>query len=268
MTPGDAEKVRTFTRAVEGWQHNADFRRIALEYSILSHDAMQVRWLGIPATRIMMGLRSIPGLPPSLAVAPTSQLHYDNFTRGPLSAYLHLSGEQGTADIIWPIETMARSPCANDEEIARFIHRTIELDPPVRVDAGAAACFRALLADTQARRPFAIRVKTDALMYPAIGHIAAQLNIPADPRRQTPAQQRLVLDRLDEQVKSGDLELWRTKQLNDFSSGVWAQCFGRTYNWILVPMLWLRAVAQMVGMLLVGSWLLSRPIRGRHRHRQ
>ena len=261
ISPTDANKVRTFTQAVPEWQHNADFRRIAVEYSILSNEAMQVRWLGMSATRVMMALRSIPGLPPSIAVAPTSRLHYDNFTRGPLSAYLHLSGEQGTADIIGPIEGFAQRPDPTDADIARFIRETIQLDPPVTIDAGAAASFRKLLAETQAQRPFAIRAKTDTLMQPAIARTAARLGIPADPRQQTPSHQQAVLDRLDAEVKAMDPELWRTKQLNDFSSGIWAQCFGRTYNWILVPLLLIRRTAQVVGALLVVALLMARPAR-------
>ena len=258
VSPEDSNKVRTFTRAVPGWQRDADFRRIAAEYSILSHDAMRVRWMGISATRIMMALRSIPGLPPSVAVASTSQLHYDNFTRGPLSAYLHLSGEQGTADIIGPIEGFAQHGDPTDAEIAEFVGRTIQLEPPVLMDAGAADAFRALLGDTQAGRPFVIRAKTDSLMQPAIARVAARLGIPADPRQQTAGQQRAVLDRLDAQVKAMDPELWRTKQLNDFSSGIWAQCFGRIYNMALVPLLWIRRIAQIAGITLLIILLLRR----------
>jgi hypothetical protein len=72
-----------------------------------------------------------------------------------------------------------------------------------------------------------------------------------------------VLNRLDAGVKTMNPELWRTKQLNDFSSGIWAQCFGRTYNWILIPLLWIRRVAQVVGALLVVALLLTRPARRR-----
>lgn len=263
ISPTDANKVRTFTQAVPQWQRHADFRRIAVAYSILSNEAMQVQWMGMSATRIMMALRSIPGLPPSVAVAPTSQRHYDNFTRGPLSAYLHLSGEQGTADIIGPIEGFATRVNPTDADIASFVHQTIQLDPPVNIDAGGAESFRNLLAETQAQRPFAIRAKTDTLMQPAIARIATRLGIPADPHHQTPTQQRAVLIRLDAEVKAMDPELWRTKQLNDFSSGIWAQCFGRTYNWILVPLLWIRRTAQVIGALLVVAMLMARPARWR-----
>src|SRR5512133_2549811 len=71
---GSSRLVR-FREAVASWPAK-DFRDITAEYSILGHAAMRSGLVGIPAGRVVMTLRSIPGLPPELAVNPTSALHY------------------------------------------------------------------------------------------------------------------------------------------------------------------------------------------------
>src|SRR5688572_1071334 len=108
----DAEKMRVFADAVERWQHNPDFRKVQVEYVELGSTAMNTKACFVNTTAGIMWLRSIPGLPPHLAVNPTSQSHYDNFTRGPLSAYLHLTDETGggLADTIKMIKYVTRNP--------------------------------------------------------------------------------------------------------------------------------------------------------------
>src|SRR5262245_5408346 len=90
----DAHRFNDFCNGVDRWQVGPDFRNVAYEYVRLSHAAMNATPCGVHSTAVIMGLRSIPGLGPEYAVSPTSQAHYDDFTRGELSAYLHLCGEQ------------------------------------------------------------------------------------------------------------------------------------------------------------------------------
>src|SRR4051794_36277639 len=94
----DAAALRSFAEAANRWQSNPDFRTVQREYVDKGVTAMRVRLLGVPARRVVMSFRAIPGLPPSLSVNPTSAAHYRAFSAGPLSAYLHLVGEQGLND--------------------------------------------------------------------------------------------------------------------------------------------------------------------------
>src|SRR5688572_22867852 len=108
MGPGDTRRVRAFGDAVRGWQVNPDYRAVSAEYVRLGVDAMQARVCGLSAGTLVMGFRSIPKLPAHLAVNDTSAAHYEAFSRGEASAYLHLAGEQGFADGVDLIERLAR----------------------------------------------------------------------------------------------------------------------------------------------------------------
>src|SRR5438046_1090017 len=72
----DCEKMRVFAEAVERWQHNPDFRKVQVEYVEMGNEAMRTRCAFINATRGMMWLRSLPGLPEHLRVNDTSLAHY------------------------------------------------------------------------------------------------------------------------------------------------------------------------------------------------
>src|SRR5438105_1472766 len=103
---GDDEAAfRSFTEAARRWQVNPEFRSVAMDYSIRGSRAMRTHPMLISSSRMIMALRSVPSLPPRYAINPTSRLHYENFTRGPLSAYLHLSGEQSMPDYLGIFES-------------------------------------------------------------------------------------------------------------------------------------------------------------------
>jgi len=73
----------------------------------------------------------------------------------------------------------------------------------------------------------------------------------------TPDQQQAVLLRLNDYVKQHDYQLWRTKQLNDFCCGVWAQVYGPHYHLIIGPTLALRKIGTW-GLVLMLIWGLLR----------
>src|SRR4051812_40388263 len=100
VSPGDRAVLREFAAAVTRGERNPDFRAVQREYVDLGTRAMQARWCGLRARTIVMGFRSMPGLPKALATSNGSAAHYDAFSRGQLSAYLHLSGEQDAEDAV------------------------------------------------------------------------------------------------------------------------------------------------------------------------
>src|SRR5438445_5678861 len=133
ITPGDAQRMIAFDRAVERWRVNPDFRAVTFEYVDLGSSAMQMRICGIRAKTAIMWFRRIPGLPKSIAVNVTSQSHYDDFAAGPWPAYFHLSAEQDVPSGIALIEKLGPEP--SDEQIREMLrgfHRPV----PIATDAG------------------------------------------------------------------------------------------------------------------------------------
>jgi len=155
MPPGDAVKMRLFSDAVERWQHNPDFRKVQVEYVELGSDAMRTRTAFVETTKGIMWLRSIPGLPEHLRVNDTSLRHYTNFTRGPLSAYLHLTTEQGVADTLKMLTALGMKANPTDEDIREFLEQ-YKLYSPVAKDAGAVQSVRSLLRDIDPGRGFEV----------------------------------------------------------------------------------------------------------------
>src|SRR5688572_6914446 len=138
---GDVQRLRAFADAVRRWQANPDFRHVQREYVTLGVEAMRGRWLAVSAERIVIGFRSLPGLPLYLAVNESSAAHYRAFSTGELSAYLHLSGEQGVAGGVAMIEHLARRDPPTDAEIAAFLE-SFKLPVRIVTDAGAIAGVR------------------------------------------------------------------------------------------------------------------------------
>src|SRR5579871_2675243 len=93
LSAHDETALRSFSEAVDRWQVNPEFRAVAMDYSIRGSAAMRTSFLWMPAKRVIIALRSIPMIPKRYAVNPTSRQHYEDFSRGPLSAYLHLCSE-------------------------------------------------------------------------------------------------------------------------------------------------------------------------------
>ncbi len=71
------------------------------------------------------------------------------------------------------------------------------MDFPVVKDRGAIHSAAALIADTDARRPFLIRANVGPLLQSDIAGLAGDMGMPADPRQMNPAEQETVLYRLD-----------------------------------------------------------------------
>lgn len=272
----DAEcaKYRVFADAVERWQSRPDFRRIARDYCILSSDGLRTRPLGVSGPKLIMSLRSLPFLPPSLAASSTSHIHYDHFARGPLSAYLYLSQEQGMEVYAGYFEEFAKRPNLTDADLAGFLSQ-FSVGSPIPVDDEALASVRRLLADIgpaplqeQGRinlvrlAPYVARTAADLgfVTSPDLMTSEQQADIPL---QLTPEQQKQVFDHLDDEMKRDGRELWRTKQISDFLAGVWAQGYGPTYSALIKPTLKLHAIgryavpvafAGLIGMAGVRRW--------------
>jgi hypothetical protein len=223
-----------FDESVDRWQANPEFRTVAVDYAISGSRAMRTRPLFIAAKTTIMALRSAPGLPAKYAVNPTSREHYEDFTRGPLSAYLHLCSEQDVPDMVGVIETAGRHQTPDD---LRSVLDGYHMDFPVTHDAGALASVAQMLKDADAGKPFTIRTNIGPLLAGPIAQIAAEIHVPARPQEMTADEQGTVLDRLDPYLKAHDTQLWRTKQVSDFCGGVWAQVFSPPYRMVMSPIL-------------------------------
>jgi hypothetical protein len=254
LTPADARRLRAFDDAVLRWQHDPDFRAVAGEYVRLGADAMRARFCGLSASRVVLGFRSLPRLPRSLAVSSTSESHYEDFSRGELSAYLHLCDEQGVEDFLPAIERLLAVGLdpAGDEPILAFL-RSFRMPVPVASDAGAVRSVRAMLSDVAAAAPspeFTVSTRLARPLRVVAGRIATSLGAPADPHEMTADQQARILERLDAQVRAEDPQLWRTKQVSDLLAGVWAQGYGQIYSAGIVWLFRVRLAAR-VGLCVV-----------------
>jgi hypothetical protein len=250
----DAEKMRKFAQAVDQWQTNPDFRKVQVEYAEMGSDAMRSKVAFFPSKKMVMWLRSLPGLPPHLKVNDTSFVHYENFTRGPLSAYMHLTTEQGLTDTLNMLMYLGAKPDLNDDDIRNFL-KSYKLHNPVVSDAGAVMSVRSLINDVNAGTKFPVSGNVADKLKAHIATIAGQMNYPTDIREMTPEQQNKVWAALDGEVKETDYELWRTKQVNDWLNGVWAQVYGTMYSGAIYPLLKIRAASQVAGPVMLAGWI-------------
>ena len=233
----DVQRLNAFGDAVRRWQTDPDFRAVQREYVTLGVESMRGRWLAVPAERIVLGFRSLPGLPIYLSVNESSAAHYRAFSTGEMSAYLHLTSEQGVAAALGMLEDLGRRDSLSDGEIVSFLSG-FKLPVPVTTDSGAIASVRRLLADTQhPPRAFTIR-----------GDVAAQLrrHVDANVDRMTRAEQAAAMNAFDATIRAADPELWRTKQVSDFLGGIWAQGYGPIYLDGIEWLLRIRAAARVV----------------------
>jgi hypothetical protein len=258
----DVASIRFFDEGVDRWQTNPEFRAVAIDYCIRGSQAMSIHPAMIPAERIIMAIRSIPGLPREFAVNPTSELHYRNFTRGPLCAYMHLCAEQDLPDYVPLVEALGKKKAAAPVDERAFLE-AFKMDFGVTKDAGALQSVESLIRDADASRPFAIRQNIPGLLVPHIAAIAQELHFPANPADMTIDQQQAVLERLDDYVRAHDPELWRTKQVSDFCGGIWAQVFGPPYTILLHPALKIHRASEYVLMTFIVI-LMARFLRSRN----
>jgi hypothetical protein len=250
----EAAKMRQFADSVERWQTNPEFRRVQIEYVEMGSDAMRSRLAFVPGTKAVIFLRSLPGLPEHLRVNDTSYAHYTNFTRGPLSAYMHLTREQGLGDTLKMLKALGSKDAPTDDDVREFL-RQYKLHYPVVTDAGAVASVRALLNDVDAGRSFAVQDGVAERLVPHIAEVAKGLGYPTDVKEMTPDAQLEVWHMLDAQIRDTDYELWRTKQVNDWLNGVWAQVYGTMYSGLINPVLTLREFGRFGGPIMLMSWI-------------
>jgi hypothetical protein len=245
ITPGDWEKVNAFDRAVARWQKNPDFRAVTFEYAELGSRAMQTRWCGLRAKTAVMWFRKIPGLPDSIAANTTSQSHYDDFAAGPWPAYFHLCGEQDIGTGIAMIEKLGSDP--SDEQIRQMLSG-FKLPVPTATDLGAVLSVRSLIEDVKPDQPFVIRTRPFG---PEKIHEAEGYSFD---------QHILLLRTLDKQLRQKNPELWRTKQVNDFLSGIWAQGYGQMYADAIHAVRFARNGGRIIvaAMLLTGTMMVAK----------
>jgi hypothetical protein len=254
----DYAKLATFTNSVQQWQSDTDFRVVASQYCTRGSDAMRSTPMGLTAARWIIAIRSIPGLPKQFAVNDTSRAHYENFSKGPLSAYLHLCteveirGENPDSGYIGEIEARfgnRRDPklgAVTNDELQKWLQGQ-HWDFPVTSDRGAVQSVRSMLEDSQASKGFTVRDRhIDGLIRPHIAALARELHFPENPDEMTVEQQYAIWDRLDGYIRIHDHELWRTKQLSDFVGGIWGQVFSPPYTLLLSPYLQVVAVSRWV----------------------
>jgi hypothetical protein len=255
ITPADETSVRNFNASAERWQVGPEFRTVTMEYCNDSARALLARPFGLSPSTVVLAARSVPGLPKRLAVNPTSQLHYQRFSKGALCAYLHLCGELDVAMFAKSLEDVTAGQVDEPSQGKQFLE-SFHMDEPVVIDAGAIASAVSLSHDID-HRPLTIRENIAPLLQPHIGAVARSLGAPENVDDMSPLQQRMVLDRLDSAVRHADPELWRTKQLSDFCGGVWAQVFGPDYALVITPILMLH---QLAGILLAGMvlWMVAK----------
>ncbi|MDB5296322.1 MAG: hypothetical protein JWO31_2305 [Phycisphaerales bacterium] len=243
----DLGRLQAFVDSVDNWQRNSEFRQVTTQYVTRSSDALRTHPYRILAADWIVWIRSQSFVKKEFAINPTSRVHYANFSKGPLSAYLHLCteidllSEDGTGGYLGEFEgkfgKSAGGPTAAD---ASAWLAGMKWDFPVVSDAGAAQSVRSAVADARPDKPFTVRVRhIDDALRPHIAAVAADLGAPADPAAMTADQQYAVFDRLDARVRQDDPELWRTKQVSDFVGGIWGQVFSKPYLVLLSPYLML-----------------------------
>jgi hypothetical protein len=261
LSSADDSAFRSFQEAAVRWQANPEFRAITLEYCIRGSRGLRTRPLFMEARHLILAIRSLPvGVPKEFAVNETSHFHYDNFTRGPLSGYLYLCSEQQVGQYAEIFESIGQRPSISPAD-ERELLAMFRMDFPVVSDAGALQSVGTVLNDSQANRRFTIRQPIGKSLLPYIADLARQLDIPQDVTRESPDQQQAILDRLDGYIKAHDLELWRTKQVSDFCSGIWAQVYSPAYCWILGPLILIRQVCKwtlIIGLIAVLAMSLRR----------
>jgi hypothetical protein len=250
----DAEKLREFSDSVEHWQHNPDFRQVQIEYVEQGSDAMRTKTAFVDTTRAILWLRSIPGLPDDLKINDTSLAHYTSFAKGPLSAYMRLTGEQGMADTLKMLRDLASREKISDADVREFLSQ-YKMPRPIIADAGAVESVRSLCNDVDPTRTFVVQKDVGALLIPHIATVAKQLGCPPDINKMNPDEQREVWDMLDSEIHETDYELWRSKQVNDWLNGVWAQVYGTMYSGLINPTMTVREVGRVGGPMMLMAWV-------------
>jgi hypothetical protein len=124
----------------------------------------------------------------------------------------------------------------------------------VVADTGAVMSVRSLINDVNAGSKFAVNGNVAGKMTDHIAAVAARMGYPAKITDMTPEQQAAVWAALDGEVRETDYELWRTKQVNDWLNGVWAQVYGTMYSGAIYPLLQLRTACRVIGPSLLLAW--------------
>ena len=256
VSPDDEAALRTFETAAVRWQHDPEYRSLAVEYCILADRALRARAFFVSGPTLVLTARSLPFAPHRYAVNATSRRHYGRFSGGPLVAYLFFCGEQSVDQFVGILEAVGKWERPTDADLLRFLD-AFHMEYPVCTDAGARQSVATLIRDTHSDEAFRVRKDVGDLLRGHARVLAQELGFPSEPDQMTPEQQLAVLLRLDDYVKQHDYQLWRTKQLNDFCCGVWGQVYAPHYHVIIGPVLALRQVGTW-GLVIMLVWTMFR----------
>ncbi len=252
ISPDDEASMRTFDEAGPRWQHDPEYRSLAVEYCILADRALRAKPFLVSGPTLVLTARSLPFAPHRYAVNASSQRHYSRFSGGPLVAYLFFCGEQSVDQFVGILEEIGHTRQPGDADLLRFLE-AFHMEYPVCTDAGARQSVATLVRDTRSDEHFRIRKDVGDLLRVHARALARQLAFPQEPDQMSPDQQLAVLLRLDDYVKQHDYQLWRTKQLNDFCCGIWAQVYAPHYHVIIGPVLAIRPVGTW-GLVVMLLW--------------
>ncbi|HMO26877.1 MAG TPA: hypothetical protein PKB10_11465 [Tepidisphaeraceae bacterium] len=261
ISPRDYHMMRAFADDVRRWDHACDFRVVCFEYSERGSAATAATLAWVPVGKWVLWLRSLPGLPRAWAATETSAGHYHDFIDGPLTAYLHMADVQGVRDVIPVWQDLARTPDLSHDHLRAAI-AGILLDRPPTTNDSAVRSLGTLLDDIDAAG--APMTHLDPPGVAIRSHLPALLDqLGIDRRRAsslTVSEQTCVLYALDDHIRAVDPELWRTKQVADFLSGVWGQSYGHEYLILIDPLTLARPIGQALlpVLLLIGIVLRVR----------
>lgn len=261
ISPRGYHVMRSFADDVRRWDQACDFRVVCFEYSERGSAATAATLAWVPVGKWVLWLRSLPGLPKAWAANETSAGHYRDFIDGPLTAYLHMADVQGVRDVIPAWQSLARTPDLSHNHLRDAI-AGIQLDRPPTTNDSAVASLGTMLDDIDAAgAPMTHLDPPGPAMRAHLPSLLESLGI--DPQRVgalTVPEQTRVLYALDDHIRSVDPQLWRTKQVADFLSGVWGQSYGHEYLILIDPLTIVRPIAQALlpALILLGIVLRLR----------
>jgi hypothetical protein len=197
-----------------------------------------------------------------LRAVGTSEEHYREFAKGPLSSYIHLIGEQDIPAAAKSIEDIGKkSPTVSDADALAFLESFHLRANVIATDAGAIKSVQSVLREIDSTKPLEIQTDPRQHLMPHIAAVAKMARMPTTPDAMTPRQQEAVYFNLDEEIRQTDYPLWRTKQVVDLLCGIWGQAYGQTYVEVIQPALtvrmWARDTVRLL-LLLPIVWLARR----------
>ncbi len=238
----DVQKITTFVQQVdrEWFSGDHDFRELNRFYARAASEASTIQPFGRPLVEAMQTIRSnalVTQFFPEFSWDQGSADHYETFARGPLHSYFKRNEELAGSwyvtqrnliteplqkygwnaeppryhrlTAIFP-EDLKRRPGFEHVIDGQLQRLYADLRPPAHLASAESA---ARLASTDYAR-------VNRQLRHQAQELAFEKNFGSDLDLLTIPQQNQVLADLDDYVRENDLELWRQKQLSDFTLGI------------------------------------------------